>query len=650
MAQESQDIVIPSMRGGYDDGPPTSLQPDQATLADNVEFFYSTFGERRAGCEPLSMTGAGFGAMTDIVHLSQWFPTNDIQNPELWAIAAVPGVAGIVPLIARRSGTVTGNPTWNPVSAGLDPIINSIPNVYQVVSRSLNGKLFWAYDCGFDRGHVWDGSAWRLSGLAAPDVPTVTNEGSGAYSGTRYFRTRLVSQKGDGSLTRRSEPSESVTFEPSGSGAGARIARALVTSAPNSHSDEGQTAWEVEAAEDNATFYRIATVPIATLTYDDDTASALDYATNGVLSDAVGAYELPPSARFLATDGDRLLMAGNYADKTKESNISWSPVSNDPGVGNDERVPLVTTGGASVNNTMTLDNYDGGPLTGISDAVFGTWYAFKYSRIYKLFRTQDNVRAYESITMSTTRGAILGSIFPGVDENGQACVYFLDPLFGPSRVGPGGLELIQGLRETWKRVNLKAERVVARGIYYPYKQQAHWWVALDGANTPSIKFISQTSEMRRDATGGLIGCWSTASGTIAGATAVSLYWEWVNENGNVTLSLRPFVGLAGPDFVQRCDANTTDAGDAYFADMITRPFISGGLLTQWGAMVGALLATSCLTQDINVSLIRDFGKQASTPITVDLAPVGAEEFVIRVIDNLRMSEAYAIQVRITDVP
>ena len=170
----------------------------------------------------------------------------------------------------------------------------------------------------------------------------------------------------------------------------------------------------------------------------------------------------------------------------------WSPVGNDPGLGNAERQPIVTTGGQPIVTSLALDNYTGGPLTGISNAINGSIYAFKYGRIYMLTRTQDDTLAYNvPLHEHVARGHQGQHLRQGADESGAPCVYFLDPTYGPSRVSSGGIQTLEGLRSTWLRVNLNAAQVVATGCYYKYKRQAHWWVAADGADAPTLKLINQ---------------------------------------------------------------------------------------------------------------------------------------------------------------
>ncbi len=623
-----KDLTITSLAGGQNDtDSPSELAEDQCVLAQNVEFFYSSCGERRNGCGPLDLTSSGLTTESLIVYLTQWFPTNNVLDPEFFAVSATPTTSS---KWAKRTAGVWA--AFVPVDA---PTL-TVAAIYNIATQSLNGKLFVAYQTAVDRMHVWDGTTLRRSGFATPVAPTGANEGAGTFATVRYYRVRYITKVG-AVITRRSEPGPVLTFTPSGTGAGVTVTRPALLG-------EAETHWELEASTDNATFYIIATTVVGTATFNDEIAFGTGYAASGTLSEDVGTNLPLASAKYLAVDGDRLIGGSHWTDLTKQSQVWWTPVQNDPGVGNDERLP------SEQNNTVNLDNYDGGPLTGLSAGSTGTWYAFKWKRIYKFTRTGNATTAYTPLTLSSTSGAIPGSVVRGVDESGAGCTYFLDPAVGPSRVGPSGPQTIVGLRGTWKHINLQAGAVVARSVYYADKQQVHWWIATDGADRPNFKIVLQVTELQPQKVAGGNGVgrgWSIATGRIAEAACVAMFTEIVSINGISQVSDRPFIGLTSPDFIQRCDTESTDAGVAFRAIIRTRPYIAAGLLNKWGAMTAALLATSNVSSTLAVSFIRDFGKE-STTVSTGLAPTAAEEQVVKVFDDLRMSGATTIQVEFAD--
>jgi hypothetical protein len=728
MARTHDPLTMTTWRGGLNNTDPAiALADDECVTAENVEFFFSMLGERRGGCTPLSLTDSGLTAKTTICHMSQWFPTNVVTTPEYIFAAATPA-ASIV--MARRDTSGV----WHVLTPN-DAATFDVPDIFRIMAQPLDAKNFIAYHSNTDRLHLWDGTSFIRTGLAAPAAPTAATTGTGGYRGIRYFRVRYAVLSGS-TVVRRSEPSASVLFTPPGTGLAARVTKPAAIS-------EGETHWELEASEDNANFYRLATTIVATTTYDDatvgpktfpaplaagapvsndgttityvllsDRAAALNltgtvsnglygdpagviagrgwigytsadvfipiwptvwaagqkwYASPGVaqaleaaasggatssgtypqvgtLSESIGAYLLIPSARFLIVDGDRLIYGGHWTDATKQSQVGWTPPRSDPGVGNSERAPIVTTGGDSINTTEDLDNYTGGILTGLAASTYGTWYAFKWQRIYSAIRSGLVTRAYDINLITTTRGALPGSIIHAIDPDGGTAIYFLDPFVGPCRLGVGGvITQVRGLRTTWQRVNTIATSVVCCGLYYPNKQQIKWWLAVDGGNTPTLEITLQVSELR-SMPGNTIGRgWSTATGKIATARCAAALTTTV---GTLTTDL-PFIGTTSPDFALRCDTGLDDNGTAFTATITSKPLAVQGLLGRFGILDSYLLTTAAAGA-ITVRLSRDQGVETVQSSVASLAPVGAETDVITHLDDLVLGACRTVSVTLTD--
>lgn len=624
-------IVLESLTGGMNNTKsPNALPDDQCVLAENVEFFYSDLGERRLGCEAADTTGYPLGDDDVIVHLGPHLPKlAELVDTELWSVSAALEDTATV---AHRVGS-----TWT-IEVPRDAIIATTPEVLRIRSASIHGKWFVLYKSAVDRAHVWDGTSIRRTGLAQPDATSVVDSGvGGALTGDRTYRVRFITIV-DGDIIRRSEPTDEVTITPSGVNDGVVISRPPLL-------NEGETNWEIEASSGDGNFYVIATQPLTALTYTDRTVLPIDFA-NGTLSEDVGDYENIPSAKFAVADQDRLIFGGSWEDPEKDSRIMWTPVWAAPGVGNDERIPVDT------DNFMDLDWMVGGGLTGLSEPVNGSFYAFKHNRIYKVQRTGAVAAAYEAYLLSATRGAIIGSVVNGADELGRGCVYFLDPQAGPARVGSGGLQFMNGLRDTWKHFNSNADMVSAHGVYYPDKQQVHWWIATDDHHTPNLKIISQIDEIRSDADGTERG-WIIATGAISEAWCSCIIPELMSdpEAGTAILTYRIYAGFDSPFFIQRCDIGDTDNGVEYRAIIRTKPYIPGGLLNKWGASASALLADALDDPSITIDIkfIRDYGIE-TTKVSTDFSPEGAETQVIKIFDNSKMSNAAAIQIEFSDPP
>ena len=637
------DLELVSFRGGMIDSDPSiGLADDEVASAVNVEFFSSMLGERRLGCTPINLTNPATAfsnqtANTGCFHVDQWFPTNDPTAPE-WFVGVGTTPTNLGFLRSNNFGT-----SWNTVGLD-DQSVGTIPAVYQVNTQPLDGVIplfFFAYQAAtanLDRMHVYDSDVQiiRRAGFASTGIaaPSVVDNGSGTFSEPRYYRIRVVQLSVAASqLVRRSEPGSVTTFTPSGSGSGAKITQPSLLG-------ERETHWEIEASEDNATFYRIAQLPVATTTFTDTTAYATGYASNPQ-SDPLGTYFPLPAARYLSADSDRLLLGGHVYDQTRMSSIYWTPVFNDPFPGQFERFPQ------NVNNSINLDNGDGGPISGISHAINGQWYVFKWSKIYTIVRVYNATIPYTVFVYSTESGALPGSVFEGLDEKGEACVYFLDPVQGPARIGIRGLQFMDGLRNTWKRINLHA-KLPAFGIYYPYKRQAKWWVAADGNTTPSLILHNQITNLRPAESGHVRGGWSLHTGQITkGFCAALLTGVPVSNNVLDSLNPRPVVGMLAPFLLQSCDVTDYDSSLPYTASITTKQYVLEGALNEFGPRAATGFISPSAVQSLIVTIIRDFGVETLN-FTLSMTPQGSETVVVSDIDNLAMSDVRSLQLAFTD--
>lgn len=632
MASANQGLVLESFKGGMNDqDAPNAIGLDQVVLAQNVEFFNAPLGERRGGMEPIDLGTSAIASKDTIVHMNTHLPKQElVKDSQLFVFGASEGAS--MALSYRDK-----NFAWHDVSIPNTPV-TTFPTALKISSQSIHGKLYVMYRSAVDRAHVWDGSTLRRIGVAPPTgTPTAADNGSGSLTGQRLYRLRAI-VKVSGVTTLRSEPSDEVDFTPSGTGSGVLVDWSGLT-APG----DGETHWELEASSGDGNFYILTTLTLATTSYTDTTADPTDFAV-GELSADIGDYEVVPSYKFVKADQDRLIFANQWEDDEKGSRVAWTPVWKATGVGNDERIP------ADTDNFFDLDWSDGGDITGISDPLNGSFYVFKYQRIYKVQRTGRADQAYEPFLVSTAHGAVEGSVISGIDEFGRGCVYFLDPATGPMRVGTGGVQYLKNIRGTWRRMNVSAANIFAHGVYYPDKQQVLWWLSVDGADTPNIRLRLQVSEVRSDDDSTQRG-WSIDTGDITEAYCSTIVPQLVDDEsaGSVVLASIPYAGFNGANKVQVTDVNSTDNGATFQARIVTRPYLVAGLLNRWGAMTAALLAqpNSDATVTIDVKCIRDFGKETNF-VNTDFVPDSTETSVIKVFDNLRMSEAKSIQFEFAD--
>lgn len=625
------DFLIQSLRGGQCEDAPASLADDQCVLARNVEWWKSPLGERRLGSTAIDLTGSDLATCDRIVWVYRHLPTTDLGDAQLWALGITDGSPSTATLAYKDT-------TWHTVTMDDAIDIDGI-NEYQVQGQTLHGKLFIAYGSGVDRLHVWDGTSLRRTGIAEPAAaPTGADSASaGSFSGTRYYRVRFTAQGGSGVTLRRSEPSDTLTFSPDGAHTGVVVTRPSLV-------NEGETHWELEASVDNANFYRIATTAVATTTATDTQDFSTGYATAFTLSADIGDYDTIPSVRFLTADTDRLMGGGSFEDTSLASRVLWTPVYADPGDGNDERIPL------STDNFKDLDGFEGGPLTGLSATVNGYVYATKLSHIYQLTRTGLRANAYQDVALTKQRGALPGSLVDALDETGNPTPFALDPDIGPIHitergVEPCGFDLIL----TWDTINLDATKVLARALYFKEKKQVHWWISTGTANTPNLRIVLHTTEMRQAEDGKRRG-WATWDGGSASVLAVCMFADNIDAGVARSNVLKPFVGVEGNGLIWRTDTGTADNDTAYAASIKTKPYVHGSLLNRFEVKNAALLAKAATGATMDVTLTGDFGADAKSKVNagISFTPTGSEDRVIKALDDCALAELATLQVTFAD--
>lgn len=620
-SKNPEPILITSWRGGLNNcDPPIALALDQCTIVENIDYERATVGAKRRGQQVITTSGATINSA--VVFLHRHLPTGDESQSTLWA-ASVSGTSSI----------------WNYKDTAWHEIVPTdalavASGQYAIRGLTLHGKSFFAYplESGVDRLMVYDGMTFRRTGLPEPQAPTVVTSGSGAFSGDRLYRVRYK-VAGTGLDARQSEPSESTAFTPPGTGAGATITKPAATG-------EGEDTWLIEESVDEGdTYYVIAELDTTTTDYTDTLAPTS--VPDGALAAPIGTYALQHSPKFLLADADRLIIGGSQQQPRLQSRISWSPVYAAPGIGNDERLD------DNQDPFFDLDGYDGGELTDGGGPVNGYMYAFKWQRIFKMIRTGNVKQAYQAIKITSSKGALPRSVVPGLDERGHECLYFLDPFVGPCRIGVNGVESCgHDLTATWRTLNKNAA-LVSHGVYYALKRTVEWWCAFGDSTTPNQRLMAFVDAFRPEADG-VHGGWSLCPDASQQTLASVLYADNINDNTTRSLSLKPYTAASGAYLISEEDIGSTDNGMLYRGRVRGRPFVLAGMLGRTGIRAGALMGTAASGVDVSVTLIRDFGKETSTPIAVSLTPDGNQTTVTQQIDNLKLDELIALEVEVGD--
>lgn len=602
-------LTISDLRGGRNNvDPPQTLDDFHVVEALNVDFWNSRCGRKRNGVASTSFTNSGTFA-GKISSLFRHVPGTDETLAELWATDD----SG-TPVVGRLGFTLAWTyPTLKDAPTG---------NGWDFSYASLNGKLFIAYQSAVNRLHVWDptSNSVRRTGLAAMGTPSVADTGGGAYAAIkRYYRTRATEQRSSVTV-RRSEPSASVGFTPSGAGTAARVTQGTPPS-------EGETHWEVEVSLDNVTFYLLATVVIGTTTYDDSAATGT-YA-NGTVSALTGTYQLQPSYRSIKTDQGRLLGFGSYTSTDPQNQVQFSGVIGAiPGVFTEETYPL--------NNYLGLNELGSGAAIGLGGPIDGSFFALKYREVWKLTPTGVPTAPYSALRLSPTVGAVSQqSIQVAEDEVGNAVLTWMS-VRGPYRWSNAGIEYIgKGLEDYTigenggVSMNLSASHVVCHALWYPNKRQVWFWMATGSSNDPNVVLCFNVG--RNSAFGSGYHTTSTPDGwTIFGQSLSNTRCSTLFSNtpgALMSLDLKPYAGFySGAYVIGKCDTGSSDLGSNYQAYLTTKVFRPWGYEFN-GAVMGAQLTAPFVSGGATITgtLVGDY--LTSTSDTVSLATVAGESRV-----------------------
>lgn len=378
-----------------------ALESGHAVLeADNLSFLTDAFISMRNAFTDEDLTAAGFTG--EVQWLGRHVTNDGVQ--EIWAAA---NNSGTVACARKVSGV------WNPVTLIDTPVAASLTQMHSV---TFNGNLFLAYDSAVNRLHLWDGTSVRRVGLIVSGVGSAANTGAGAYAATarRYRFSQRIKSGSD--IIAESELSAAISFTPSGAGSGVLVTGPTAV--------DSATHWVlyglISSAGDVYDLYEELAETVIGGTYDDSTAPA---SYSGDAPPVLDSNIPPPSAKFLATDSTRLLMAGAW--ETTSTTGQTAPAANRvwftrplgaTDVGDDESVP----------NGLWLNIGDAGPCTGLG-TIYTDVYAFKNGSTHKLVPTQDPDGPFSRVLISENFGAIgQRCITNGETEDGFSAIYFAD--------------------------------------------------------------------------------------------------------------------------------------------------------------------------------------------------------------------------------
>ena len=616
-------------RGGVNEyDAPLDVPADQVLVAQNVELQDGALGAKRYGSTTTAMTWglSDYGIASLIRHT----PDVDEAQAELWAVSFA-DFEGDVVFGRSRPGSLPFE-TVSPTDALVAP---TSAYCRAVNGASLNGKLFLAYDSAEDRLHVWDGTSLRRAGLVSYTLSDAVSS-SGAVTDTRKYRGVLIYQAGVRVVSRS---------EPGTTSAAIALSSEQVTCSMGS--PEHATHWELQVASDDddyATWYVVGQAAIATtITDNNPDLTVLDAAYSE------GLFETLPSAKYVLTDENRLILANSWEDEDYVSRIWWTPVLGALDQGDDER--LVET--STISSHLDLDRGDGGQITGLGGPLFGSVYVFKETHIYKLVRTGLVNSPYEVIPISKTVGCLKHqSIVLGEDETGSPALYFLSRE-GPYRLSARGLEFLgTDITTTWDTVNRQAVHV-GFGVWHPGRKQVWWWVTEAPYSQPTVR-------LRFDVRAGV-------------SSAIGVRKGWAIDTGygaaahcGVSFAVTPGVDmsydqvphyvpsgavLSEGGWVLRADADGLytdgDGEDAYQSTVTSAPLVPDEFDTLTNVTGGTLVARTLSGEapSVRVSVVRDWGLETrSEDVYVEGShPATAQVLALR---QLTCPNVTALQVQV----
>jgi hypothetical protein len=623
-------------RNGWDR--PVEVGPASSVEARNVHLYKGGLGTRRGGSVPITITGT-----TPPFHGLFEYVATSLASAELWAVDD----AGQI--FRCAGGSSFTNETLK------DALTGSAADVATTTTAVLNGKLYFAYRSGINRIHVYDPNnastnTVRRGGLRPfSTAPTVSNTGSGTYAATlRYYRCRNIEQQ-SGVTTRRSEPSASVSFTPSGSGTAARVF------APTAIA-ENETHFEVEGSTDNITFYVVAgdaagaisgPVAIGTGQYDD-TSTPGNWATALTASAVSGTYTCFPSVKSLGTDGTHLYGFGVWETSAGDSvapkagRFFYSPALDTTTTNDDERISNTTTLQGFIDATRLAGTVDRGCAPKpVNNAIF----CFQDRGVYAFYPTGSATTPFRRVVVHPMIGNLhQRAITVAVDHRGSPACYFTDPVLGPYTAGGNaGLAWCgKDVADIWALVNRDATTVPVIVEWHPDRNFLLWLLAINGSNLPNFGITLDPSKMQPDASGDLRGGWATWDGDFTKSSSLRAFSTTLSSTRASTRTLYS----GGLSKLLRYDETVFQDDTTTFQAYVT----SGAqqLDHQTITLERAYLLASANSVTIQQSLIRNTQDETPRTSSVTTTPLASETTVLKKFEDAALADAWCFQVQLGD--
>lgn len=603
---------------------PQSLPADIGTVAQNVELIPGCLGRRRPSTVNVSMTSGPSG---EISYAAVYRPNN--AAAQLWAFAG--GTTMTAHSFTSAGGWVSR--TLTDVTVGTTPY---------PIAVTFNDKLFVAFDNDVNRLHCWDGSAFRRVGILKPSAPTVADTGAGAYAATaRRYRVSFRIMSGS-TIVAESELSEAVSFTPSGGGTAARVTKPTTV--------DSATHWVVwgligTSGDTYALYENISgNIAVGTTTYDDSVNPA---SYDGAFPTQLGMHIPPTAAKFLITDGSRLLMAGSWKSSAnpgetvpKVDRVWFTRPVGASDNGDDETIPNTT----DQKNWIDVGEKDGDPIVGLAGPIDGVVYVLKIRSVYRLVPTGIDTTPYRQERVcgigASQSATIVNHRCAVVSENvfGQPELYFITKV-GAYRISPGSGEEYVG--NDIADPTTREGPVLVSGLWVPEKRQI-WWLE-SGGDTIHV----YTPELARRTEDGWEGGWAQYTPT-AFDTPTALALFPATGGADFPVMVGSHSASSKVEYFNTSTGSTaTDAGGTYTATITSRPmlFEQG---THFGSAENPIVEGAVQNNATpSVSYVVDYGRETRTATAPALTAAGSETRKAVVVEGLEAADAFAVQVTLT---